>query len=367
MHLFALESGLIGAIAMLSGVLLLDLYDITLPHGDSVSMTGPLVAAAVIIEGAPVAFGVAITGLLLSWIIVRPKQGPLWLGVALLTRVVSAAAVWLITSVVGTMAPGALVALIAPITYLTVELSLQQMAHSLESGRPFVGLVRGSVGRQGAVVAAEVSASVLLIVTFPGMGPWSLIPVVALLLLIRQSWAMLLRIRDTYRTTTTVLVDAAVAQNPELEGHAERTAMIARSIAARLGLSPKSIERLGYAALLHDIDCMNDPLSQEEIGVSLMVHSASAVVKDVDFLRDVIPVLRVADGLASPDEVDDETLLMGLIILMASFADTNSHSLARRAGDVELVDAVSRMVPRRYKARAAAAALDLGYQLPAIA
>ena len=45
------------------------------------------------------------------------------------------------------------------------------------------------------------------------MGPWSLIPVVALLLLMRQSYALFLDIRETYRTTVEVLVEAAESQD----------------------------------------------------------------------------------------------------------------------------------------------------------
>ena len=45
------------------------------------------------------------------------------------------------------------------------------------------------------------------------MGSWSLIPVVALLLLMRQSYALFLDIRETYRTTVEVLVEAAESQD----------------------------------------------------------------------------------------------------------------------------------------------------------
>ncbi len=88
------------------------------------------------------------------------------------------------------------------------------------------------------------------------MGAWSLIPVVALLFLMRQSYAMLLDIRELYRTTVEVLVEAAEAKMHGRVGHAERTAAAARAIAMRIGLSAQRVERISYAALLHDVDAI---------------------------------------------------------------------------------------------------------------
>ncbi len=97
------------------------------------------------------------------------------------------------------------------------------------------------------------------------MGAYSLIPVVALLFLIRQSYAMLQDIRELYRTTVEVLVEAAEAQDVRRVGHAERTASIARTIGTHMGLASGQIERISYAALLHDVDAIGSP---EEHGIA---------------------------------------------------------------------------------------------------
>lgn len=347
---------------------LLDAFDISLPRGDSISMAGPLVAAAVILVGLWPALFLGITGLLVSWLIVRPRSKPYWAVSALLVRTISTLTAGLVLALVirSGVSPAFWITMLVPLAYLGIELTAQQLALAIESGRRLSTLLRGSVSRQAPVAAAELSASALVVVTYPGMGPWALIPVVALLLLIRQSWAMLLKIRDTYRTTMTVLVDAAVAENPALDGHAERTATIARTIGGRLAIGSKDLERLGYAALLHDIDGIHQLEANQQDGQGFERRCASDVVKDVVFLRDVIPVLQVSDGVAAMGDVDDTTLLLGLLVLIASAADAYTHPAARRPNDMALILSVSSSVPRRLKAKAAAAALDLGYQLPAL-
>ena len=85
---------------------------------------------------------------------------------------------------------------------------------------------------------------------------------VALLLLMRQSYVLFLDIRETYRTTVEVLVEAAESQDSRRAGHSDRTAVLARSIAMGCGLSASEVELIGYAALLHDIGELAEELSE---------------------------------------------------------------------------------------------------------
>jgi hypothetical protein len=216
---------------------------------------------------------------------------------------------------------------------------------------------------QAPLLVAEWSASVLLLIAFEGMGAWSLIPVVALLLLMRQSYSLLLDIRETYRTTVEVLVEAAEGEDPRLVGHAERTAEIARRIAMRLGMAVSQVELVSYAALLHDVDAIaGDGREPRSAGG----HS-SALFEGVEFFADVLPVLRVCDGPSATDpERSGPELIAGMIVALASDADAAVHEDVASAHAGSAVARVAPHVSSSIKSSVVAAALALGYQIPAV-
>jgi len=234
------------------------------------------------------------------------------------------------------------------------------MAH--ESGRPLHRLLAGNYRRQGPLIAAQVSASVLAAITYPDMQAWSLVLVVALLLLMRQSLALLLEIRETYRATVEVLVEAAEGQDQRRRGHGERTAQIAREIATRMGLSPTDVERVSYASLLHDVDALAEQtsVSPETMGQSAQIFQGTA------FFDDVLPVLRLCDGAATPEDISEDHLTTAMLVALASDVDVAMNDSAAAAHGGSSVARVSTAVPPSVKARVVAAALELGYQIPAV-
>jgi hypothetical protein len=200
----------------LAAALVLDFFDISLPRGDSIGVTGPICAASLFVLGPVGGAIVSIGSAVLAHLVRRGVSGPrrlvalvfsravaLAIGAALLVLVRGASSQWLFY----------LVILATPAVFLLAELVASQAVVSLGTGRPLVGLLRGNLAGQMPLLVAGWSACLLLLITFTWMGPWSLIPVVALLLLMRQSYALLLDIRETYRTTVEVLVEAAESQD----------------------------------------------------------------------------------------------------------------------------------------------------------
>ena len=120
---------------------------------------------------------------------------------------------------------------------------------------------------------------------------------VALLLLMRQSYALFLDIRETYRATVEVLVEAAESQDVRRFGHADRTAATARAIAMHIGVAAPAVERISYAALLHDLGELAATPDSEGFVPVRDIHSAE-IVEGVEFFRTVEPVLRICDGNA---------------------------------------------------------------------
>ena len=222
-------------------------------------------------------------------------------------------------------------------------------------------LLRGNIDSQAPLIAAEWSAAVLLLLTYNGMSVWSLVPAMALLLLMRQSYALFLEIRETYRTTVEVLVEAAESQDDRRVGHADRTAVVARSIAVRIGLSASEVERISFAALLHDLGELAD---QSAATHSDSVHASSAaVVGGVQFFSRVEPVLAICDG-AGESASSDEDLLAAMIVALASDIDADDHPQVAEAHARRSLEGVLPRVTPQMKARAVGAALQLGYRVP---
>jgi hypothetical protein len=229
---------------------------------------------------------------------------------------------------------------------------------------------------QAPLLVAQWSASVLLLITYAGMGgsegmhAWSLVPVVALRFLIRQSYAMLMDIRELYRATVEVLVEAAEGQDARRVGHAERTAAVARAIAMRIGLSPNRVERISYAALLHDIDAISSSsqLITPDAGTVpiVAVGTSSAVFEGVHFFDDVLPIIRICDGYLPEGPPTDDNLLAGLIVAIASDVDAAEHDEVASAHVGNSVDRVAPWLSASAKSSVVGAALALGYRIPAV-
>lgn len=350
---------------ILIAMLLLDFFDISLPRGDSVGVAGALVGAAIVMCGPAEAFAIAAVSAVAAHGARRGMGQTRRLLIVLLSRALGtiAAAFALASYPIKWQAMGAFT--LVPAVFLVVELVSAQAIAGVTSHRAIFRLVRGNAASQAPLLAAQWSASALLLLTYSrGMGYWSLIPVVILLLLIRQSYAQFLDIRETYRATVEVLVEAAESQDERRAGHADRTAVMARSIASRLGLSAAEVERVSYAALLHDLG----ELSEDSLGGAIggARHFSSAeVVKDVEFFHDVEPILRVCDG-QSDASADDKTLLAALIVALATDIDAAASPQVGAAHKWDLLDTVAPLAPRAMKARTVAAALELGYRTPAV-
>jgi len=360
---FLIDPSWLGAFWFLVAVFLLDSFDISLPRGDSTGVAGALCAAAIVVLGPTRAGAVALVSAIVTHAIRRGTEAPRRLGMVVTAR---GAAIVLVTLVLRGIlgAPLFVTYVVIPAAFLMAELIVSQAVASVSTGRPFLRLLKGNARSQTPLIAAQWSASALLLVTYAGMGPWSLVPVVALLLLMRQSYAMFLDIRETYRTTVEVLVEAAESQDLRRVGHADRTAAVAREVASRIGLSAAEVERISYAALLHDLGELAEGVEPADEGQQ---RAPSAdVVHGVEFFEGVEPILRVCDGGATGSPSSDDDLLAALIVALASDIDAEYHPEVAAAHHRSTVDIVAPRVTAEIKAKAVGAALRLGYRIPAV-
>lgn len=348
----------------------LDRFEISLPRGDSIGVSGALIAAGMLIVGPLPTSVLSVAALLVAHFGRSASHASSRLAGAMVSRAAALACTAALVAGAGSPLGFAwyyALAVSASTTYLVVELFVTQAFTAAGSDRRFGRLLRGNLVRQAPLLAAQVSAAVLAVITYRGgMNQWSLLPAVALLLLMRQSYALLLEMRETYRTTVEVLVEAAEGQDERRRGHADRTASIARTIGMRAGLRAQDVERASYAALLHDVDAIAEAdhvgptLSSDHIG-----HS-SEVFREAAFFSDVLPILRVCDGVPAETDTTESNLLVAMIVALASDVDVALNPEAARVHDVSAVSRVAPCVPRPAKARVVAAALELGYEIPAV-
>lgn len=343
---------------------LMDRFDISLPRGDSIGVSGALVAAGTMVAGLGPMSVLSILVLVVSHI-GRSSRSQFRLRGALYARVLGLGSIWLIAPMwasTGLQGRGMIWLVGIPTVFLLAEVFAAQSFLAHESGRPLHRLLAGNYRRQGPLVAAQVSASVLATITYADMKAWGLVLVVALLLLMRQSLALLLEIRETYRTTVEVLVEAAEGQDVRRQGHADRTAKVAREIATRMGLSPTDVETVSYASLLHDLDALSAPTSHTP---PLFGQSAN-VFQGTAFFDDVLPVLRICDGRASQGDETEANLMTAMLVALASDVDMNRSRDVAEAHAGSSVARVSAGIPSSIKAKVVAAAIELGYQIPAV-
>lgn len=353
-----------GVVGFALGIVFLDAFDISLPRGDSVGVAGALVSAAILLEdlGPLWALVLGVSSILLVQLFrhARGQEGTsfyeVWIRLGSTLAAIGTYA--LMRPYSGWIGLSEIV--VVPAVLLLSELAARQAALSMRSGRSLKRLLLGNLSRQGLLFASEVSVAALTVILFRSMGVWSLIPVLALLVLIRQSYAMLLEIRETYHTTVSVLIEAAEIPEPGRKGHSERVAEIARSIGAKCGMSAVDLERLSYAALLHDVHGISDTAYSAPAG------SSSEVVQEVGFLSDVIPILRVVDGKPIDEGQGDKDLLSGFIVALASDVDSTARHEVAEAHHESAVPRIAHEIPPRLKAKAVSAAVSLGLPVPAI-
>jgi hypothetical protein len=375
---FGLISANISVLWFFFAILVLDSFDISLPRGDSIGVSGAVTAAAIILVGPVWASAICIASVIVTNLARHGADMRRRSLAAVLARSAALFAATM-TAFLLSLRPGLyeslLGAALVPLAYLLTDLVAAQLVAAVGTGRPIGRLLRGNLRVQAPLILAQLSASVLLLITYQGMGAngismgdWSLIPAVALLFLIRQSYAMLLDIRELYRTTVEVLVEAAEAQDARRVGHAERTSAAARAIAMRVGLSASRVERISYAALLHDIDAIADTseLMEDDGGPVLAVGSSSAVFEGVHFFDDVLPIIRICDGYLSEEPPTEDDLQSGLIVALASDVDAAANADVASAHVGNSVDRVSPRVSASVKSSVVGAALALGYRIPAV-
>jgi hypothetical protein len=325
------------------GVALLTLgfFNVWLPRGDAVDTTVPVAFAAGIMLHPIFAVGVVLLSRCAT-VALRPRGHTLTTAVEQVGR-----RAVLISVMYAVLGPKMILSLqsgesiqrlgivtAAAIAFIALDALLEQAHASIRFGAPLRALVVGAVRLQGWMLAAEMSAAVLAVVLLRPLQFWGLLVTVALLLVMRQSFALLLEVRASYTSTVEVLARSLEAYDPDRRGHAERVARMCGQGGRVIGLQGKRLESLTYAALFHDVGRLgSDNLDEQP------EHPSAEVLANVGFLAGAVPVLHILDTAGEGDESFDESDLISAYFV-AVFSSFDNERSAAHSGSDELAAAI---------------------------
>lgn len=153
------------------------------------------------------------------------------------------------------------------------------------------GLARagGLIRIVGAGYAAQVSVGVVMVQVFPRLQILALVVLVPLMLIMRQTTEMLIEVRSAYMRTVGALAQVAEVQAGANRGHAYRVSTMATAAGRRLGLGSQQLERLAFAALLHDIGRVRsrDGASEQQVA-----DASAELLSRISFLAGLSPIVR---------------------------------------------------------------------------
>lgn len=211
-----------------------------------------------------------------------------------------------------------------------------------------VGTVVGLAGRQPlakSILASLASTAVYDVLALPlvfvfamayiRLGPAGSAALSLPLLGVRQLYKTNSELERINEELLQLMVAAIEARDPYTSGHSQRVARYSRVIARALGLGSRKVERIGTAALLHDVGKIHEEfapilrkprkLSEAEYEI-MKTHSAkgAALVEKVSSFKDLVPLIRghheTWSGRGYPDRLAGDAIPLGARII--TIADT---------------------------------------------
>jgi putative nucleotidyltransferase with HDIG domain len=160
---------------------------------------------------------------------------------------------------------------------------------------------------------------------------------------LRQLNTINLELAQTNRELLELMVKSLEARDPYTSGHSRRVKEYAIKIAKLIGLSPADVEKIGTAALLHDVGkiydkyapilAKEDRLSPEEWAI-IKEHPVDGanLVATMTRLRELVPAVRHHhenwDGSGYPDALIGDAIPLASRVIM--FADTFDAMTTKR-------------------------------------
>jgi HD-GYP domain-containing protein (c-di-GMP phosphodiesterase class II) len=158
------------------------------------------------------------------------------------------------------------------------------------------------------------------------------------ILIAREMFASYMRVKESHDETVGMLIHALEAKDRYTSGHSERVAGYAQYIGEELNFMPARLERLRFAALMHDIgklvvpnQLLNKPgrLTPEEF-TQVRIHEKVSVqmLSHIDFLRPIAAASHSDATRFDPDDLDHP--IEPYIVMIADAYDAMTSTRAYR-------------------------------------
>ena len=158
------------------------------------------------------------------------------------------------------------------------------------------------------------------------------------ILIAREMFASYMRVKESHDETVHMLIRALEAKDRYTAGHAERVANYARYMGEALNFMPSRMERLRFAALMHDIGklvvpnhLLNKPgrLTADEFA-QVRIHEKVSVqmLSHIDFLRPIAAAAHSDNTRFDPDDPDHP--IEPYIVMIADAYDAMTSTRAYR-------------------------------------
>lgn len=234
--------------------------------------------------------------------------------------------------------PNALLGLFPPaLTFFGVLLGLLILSYVVERERRprdvVAELLRQDVGEVPFAVVGFLLGRLYL-----SIGASAVLLIIVPILIAREMFASYMRVKESHDETVGMLIHALEAKDRYTSGHSERVADYARYIGEELNFMPARLERLRFAALMHDIgklvvpnQLLNKPgrLTPEEFA-QVRVHEKVSVqmLSHIDFLRPIAAASHSDHTKFDPDDLDHP--IEPYIVMIADAFDAMTSTRAYR-------------------------------------
>jgi HD-GYP domain-containing protein (c-di-GMP phosphodiesterase class II) len=225
----------------------------------------------------------------------------------------------------------------AALAYLAVAWTLLLLSYAVE-GTSSWREVLGELLPAGAEVLPFAVLGFLLGRMYLSLGPTVMLLIIVPILISREMFASYMRVKESHDETVGMLIHALEAKDRYTSGHSERVADYARYIGEELSFMPARLERLRFAALMHDIgklvvpnQLLNKPgrLTPEEFA-QVRIHEQVSVqmLSHIDFLRPIAAASDSAHTRFDPDNPDHP--IEPYIVMIADAYDAMTSTRAYR-------------------------------------
>jgi putative nucleotidyltransferase with HDIG domain len=223
----------------------------------------------------------------------------------------------------------------AVIAFLSVNTFAVAAAIGLAEGRSI--LKTWYHGNSAGIVYDIVAIPVVYVFArvYVDWGPWGAVALGVLIYGLRQTYQTKHQLSTTNRELLELFVHTVEFRDPYTSGHSQRVARFSKVIARAVGLSPKDVERIGVAALLHDVGKIHEIFApilskpgrltdEERATMELHPIKSAELVAKLSELQDIVLDVRHHherwDGAGYPDRLAGKQIPLGARII--AFADT---------------------------------------------